>query len=308
VSARLENGVFLDIAKIEGSERYKAYMLSKYEEPSIDILSPRSCPFSRQICQKYWPLKRVQKPKSPLAPIIQALVAAADSTLDKSIKSVAVSASDFSTIDHELALRDVQEALSEIHVFNWNRLDHVARHVVSALDIQGRCSDPYVLPEDPSYYADPAQLILTVDFTRESLAAAFWDEECGVVSQRRAIHDRELGYGALKECRKTAKDPKTCEKRFKSSLLELLGKPDSKETIGAVLISGEQAKDDSMLALLREALKERFSNGEEVDLSLVSEFAVDPAYAGSRATAWAEWGAKAMRHGEQEDRAKSELK
>jgi hypothetical protein len=307
VSARLKNGAFLDIAKIEGSERYKAYMLGKYEESSADIISTKYCLFSQQICQQYWPMKRVLEPKSPLAPMIQALVAAADSTLDTSIHSIAVSTSDFSTINHELALRDVQAALNNVHVFNWNRLDHVARQVVPALDIQGRCSDPYVLPEDPSYHADPAQIILTIDFTRQSLAAAFWDEECGDVSQRRAIHSTILGYDALEECRKTVDDPKVCSERFTSSLFELLGKPNPEEVIGAVLILGEQANDDTMLVLLREALKRRFSNGEAVDFSRVREFTVDPAYAGSRASAWAEWEAKSTRDKEQENIAINDL-
>ncbi|KAF2754862.1 hypothetical protein EJ05DRAFT_513779 [Pseudovirgaria hyperparasitica] len=308
ISARLRDGAYLDIAKIEGSERYKTYMLGQNEEPTGDIISSKYCLFSQQICQKYWPLKRVTKPQSALAPIIQALVAAAGSTLDSSINSIAVSASDLKTINHEVALRDVQAALSKVRVFNWKRLDHVAHQLVPALDLQGRCSDPYILPEDPRYHADPAQVILTLDYTRQSLAAAFWDEECGVLSQRSALHTPELGHDGLESCRRNEKDVKVCNEGFKTALLQMLGKPDSNDTIGAVLVIGEYANDDGMLALLRSTLKERFSNGGSIDLALIRELATEAAYAGSRASAWAEWGAKSATRGEEEHVAARELK
>ncbi|KAK4983210.1 hypothetical protein LTR50_007356 [Elasticomyces elasticus] len=297
VSVRLENGTYIDIAKIEGGERYKAYMLGSQEEPSAVLVSTKYCPSSRHICQRYWPITTVVQPPNPLAPILQALVAAAESTLEKRIRSVAVSAYDLFTIDHDLVQRDVQSALNGVQVYSWHRIDHVVRQLVPALGIQGRCSDPYTLPDDPSYHADPEQLILTVEYTRQSLTAALWEEECSVLSQRGGVHTNELGHDALEACRRT-NDSASCDEAFKSTLRDVLRSQESMsstdQTIGAVLIMGEQANDDGMMTLLRQVLEEQCSNGESADLSLVRELAVDPAYVGSRVSALAEWEAKAI--------------
>jgi hypothetical protein len=158
----LPNGSYIDIAKIEGDTTYKAYMLGLRNETDR-VITAKYCPFSQLICQ-YWPFKSIQ-PKSPLAPILKALVTAVESTLGTSVKSVAVSAYDIGTIDHELAKKDVHTALSDLRVESYNRLDHVVRQLAPVLGIQGNCSEPYTLPDDPRYHHDPEQIILTVEYT-----------------------------------------------------------------------------------------------------------------------------------------------
>lgn len=306
MSGYLANGTYIDIAKIEGCERYKAYMLgSQAKEPSV-LISAKYCPLSRHLCQRYWPIKTVAQRRTPLAPMLQALVAAAESTLEEPIHSALVTAYDLEIIDHDLAQRDVQAALSNVHVNSQNRLDHVVRQMVPALGIRGRCSDhsnPYLLPDDPSYFADPVQLILTVEYIRHSLTAALWEEDCGILSQQPGrVHSTKLGHDAMNTCRR-GKASASCGKAFNSVLRGLVSSQESihitNQTIGAVLVMGELAKDDAMLTLLRQVLQEQFSNGESADLSLVvRELAVDPTYAGSRASAWADWVGKA--HGRDE--------
>ncbi|KAJ8610742.1 hypothetical protein MRB53_038384 [Persea americana] len=80
---------------------------------------------------------------------------------------------------------------------------------------------PTSSPDDPAYYADPEQLILTVEYTRQSLTAGFWNEECSVVSQRSGINTRDFGQDALDKCRWT-KDAMVCDESFKSTLRDVL--------------------------------------------------------------------------------------
>ena len=44
---------------------------------------------------------------------------------------------------------------------------------------------------------DPAQLVLTVDYSRAALTALLVVEECGVFEMRRVPHNRKLGSDAL---------------------------------------------------------------------------------------------------------------
>jgi hypothetical protein len=296
VSAFLPNGSYIDIAKIEGNAIYKAYMLGLRKEP-ISIISPKYCPFSQQVCQ-YWPLKNVQK-QNPLAPILKTLVTTAESALETTINSVAVSAYDLGAIDYESAKIDVQTALREIHVDGYHRLDHVARQLALALGLQGKCSDPYILPGDPLYHHDPEQVLFTVEYTRDSLTAGLWREECGVMEMTNRLNSVELGYDAMQTCKRTAMDKTTCDQTFKSALRTVSedSSRDETEEIGPVLILGERADDDAMLKSLREVLGKQFPNGDSVDLARVQGFSPDPAFAGSRAMAAAVWEA----HGSEDE-------
>jgi hypothetical protein len=290
VSAVLPNGSYIDIAKVEGNATYKAYMLGLREEP-INIVSPKYCPFSQDVCQ-YWPFKGVQT-QNALAPILKALVATAESALETTINSVAVSAYDLGAIDYESAKNDVQTALSEVNFDGYNRLDHVARQLAPALGFQGNCSDPYILPEDPLCHRDPEQILFTIEYTRDSLTAGLWKEECGVMSMTNRLNSIELGHDAMQACKRTATDQRTCDDAFKSALRKLSedASRDEHERIGPVLVFGERADEDAMLKSLREVLGKQFPNGDSVDLTSVRGFSPDPAFAGSRAMAAAVWEA-----------------
>jgi hypothetical protein len=76
--------------------------------------------------------------------------------------------------------------------------------------------------------------------------------------------------------------------------LQRLGSP-KKNTIDAVLLGGERAHDESMIALLRQVLGEVYANGASVDLSLTRTFSPDLTFVGSRAAARAERGEKEHR-------------
>ena len=291
MSAFLANGTYTDIAKVEGGPTYKAYMLGS-REIQADIVSAKYCPFSQRICQ-HWPLKTVQT-HNPLAPILGALVAAAESTLETTIEHAAVSVYDKGTIDSVLAKRDVHDALSALGVDDHYRLDHTATLLAPALGIRGNCSDPYILPEDPAYHEDPDQLVFTIEYTRDSMTAGLWREDCGVMEMTHRLNSAQLGHNAMQACRETAENRTICEENFKSALRSVTEdrRRGKHEEVNSVLIFGERADDDSMLVALRQVMGEQFPNGDSVDLSGVRSFSPDPAFAGSRATAQTVWAAQ----------------
>ncbi|TKX25406.1 hypothetical protein C1H76_2054 [Elsinoe australis] len=98
-----------------------------------------------------------------------------------------------------------------------------------------------------------------------------------------------------------------CDESFRSAVDRLFGGEGSKQKLGAVLITGEEDKDEAMVALLRQVLRERFSNAEAVDVYRVRELAPDEAFAGSRAAALAKWQAKVRQREEDRRAAKGEL-
>lgn len=295
MSAFLPNKTYIDIAKVEGDAIYQSYMLGSREEPT-NIVSAKYCPFSPRTCQ-YWPFESTHT-QSPLAPILKTLVTAAESALGTTINSAAVSAYDIGTFDYKLAKDDVHIALSDLGIDSYDHLDHVVRQLAPALGIHGNCSEPYTLPDDPSYHHDPEQIVLAIEYARDSLTVGLWKEECGVMEMTNRLNSAELGHNAMQTCRQTAENSTTCEESLKSALRSVCTDSSSEENeeIDAVLVVGECASDEDMLIALRQVLEEQFPNGDPIDLSLVRAFSPDPTFAGSRAMARAVWEAHAYEH------------
>lgn len=151
-------------------------MLGLREEP-IQSVTANYCPFTPRVCQ-HWPFKSVQT-RNPLAPILKALVDTAESVLETAVSSVAVSARDTEITSYSVTRKDIHTVLRELGIDGYNRLDHAARHLVLALGAHGNCSEPYILPEDPVYYYDPEHVVITTEYTRDSMTAGYWREDCG---------------------------------------------------------------------------------------------------------------------------------
>ncbi|GAB7323309.1 hypothetical protein MBLNU13_g05780t1 [Cladosporium sp. NU13] len=269
VSAFLPSGSYIDIAKVEGDATYKAYMLGLREEPT-KIASARHCPFSQRICQ-HWPFKSVHD-QNPLAPLLKALVASAELTLETTVNSVAVSAYDIGTIDHQLAKNDIHTALNDLKVDSYNRLDHIIRHLAPVLGLQGNCSEPYTLPDDPAYHHDPEQLFFAFD----------------------RLNSAQFGHNAMQACRDAEESRWTCDEDLKSALRGVSADSSrgARHELGRVLLFGESALDGATLVALRQVLEEQFPNGDSVDWSRVQDFSQDLAFAGSRAMARTDWTAR----------------
>jgi hypothetical protein len=319
VSAFTGNDTYIDIAKIEGSETYKAYMLCGPQQR--DPVQYPYCPFSRPTCQQYWPFTTVTQPANPLAPILHALVAAAGSVLERPVESVLVSIHAVPPNRWYETRVNVQSALDSIQVYSWEHLARTMPAQMWPLGLRGICTK-YIWREAPEYRRDPAKLVLNVEYMRQSLVASLWEEECGDVQQFRADyyrrrHDddyypRGPGYDAREVCLNgNASDPDAqfrCDEDFKSELRKLLrssiqgprimktpAADSQNRTIDAVILTGERAGDKSITTALREILPEFYTNGATVDLSLARTFSPDLTFVGSRTAAWEERREKIMR-------------
>jgi hypothetical protein len=299
VSAFTENDTYIDIAKVEGSETYKAYML--HESQQQDLTQFRYCPFSEQLCQQFWPV--TAQPPNPVAPILHVLVGAAAALLERPVDSVYVSIHGLDRNRWDRFEADVQSALDSIHVHSWDRLGRILPEQDWALGLGGRCSY-YDLPHEPGYVQDPAKIILGVEYTRQSLTASLWEEECRIYSRLQAgPFASGPGSDAREAClnRNPSNDSDGqayCDDLFKSELRNLL-RNSSRGTgngnisaIDLVFLTGERANDESMKSLLSQVLEELYTQGGSLDLSLMQKFSPDPAFAGSRSAAYAERGAK----------------
>jgi hypothetical protein len=298
VSAFLPNGSYIDIAKVEGGATYKAYMLGLREEPT-KIVSAKWCPFSQRICQ-HWPFQGVRA-QNPLAPILEALVVASESALGTTIASAAVSAYDIGTIDHKSAKSDVHTALNNLGLNSYNRLEHVVRQLAPVLGLQGNCSEPYTLPDDPAYHHNPEQLLFSIEYTRDSLTAGLWKEECGALEMISRLNSVHFGHNAMQACREAEESRRTCDEELKAALRGVStdsSRGEHERELGAVLLFGESALDEATLVALRQVLEEQFANGDSVDWSSVQGFSRDLAFAGSRAMARADWAARGSEHGD----------
>lgn len=285
----------MDIAKVEGGEQYKAYMmgeLSAFAEPQ-EPDKPYVCAFPKQICA-YWPWGKKPVPH-PMTPMLTALLAAAESTLETKLDSVLVSFTDMSIRGPDALRKIVHSMLRSVKVDSWGRVVYAARQLVPATGRLSKVTRPYFLPGDPSYSSEQ-KLILTVDYTRHSMAAALWLDDNGNLEMRSRLHRKRLGHDGLEACRRRSRenDPSVCDESWQLDLRNILTRRARHkiDTTGPIFVTGELGSDETMLALLREVVSEIFSNGNETDFSLAGNFSHDLTYAGSRATAWAEFGAK----------------
>jgi hypothetical protein len=199
---------------------------------------------------------------------------------------------------------DIQSALDSIQVRSWNRHSRSIPEQIWVLGLAGYCQ-PYFNtdPENPYYRKDdPNKDILSVVYTRQSLVLSLWEDDCGIASQPLlGRYPHGLGSDAweacLNEAHRNSSARAHCDDHFKSKLrraLRSLQGPGvtKKNTIDAVLLSGERAGDERMTTLLCEVLGEIYSNGASVDLSLTRTLSPDPTFVGSRAAARAERGEK----------------
>lgn len=285
MSLYYSNGTFIDLAKIEGGSAYKAYMLGTHD--SLDSSSMNVaiyCPFPPQICQ-YWPL---QAKRNPLAPMFRALFAKGDATLESTSLTAAVATFTYNMQSLEA---NVRSSLTRLNVDGRGRLENVGRSIVMTIGIQGKCTGTFV--QDPDYHEDPAQLVLSAEYTRHSMTAYLWEEHCGDLEVLKPFSSGQVGHDAISACRQAGGDGEGCMEALKDALRQATLTPKRSqfrpnEEIGAVLVFGEEADDDFLATALRDFLEERYPNGASVEINHARELSPHPAFAGARSMAMAD--------------------
>ena len=226
--------------------------------------------------------------------------------LGQQSSSTAVSAYDTGTIDHKSAKDDVHTVLNGLRINSYNRLDHVVRHLALVLRLEGNFSEPSTLPENPVYHHSPEQLLFAIEYTRDSLTAGLWREQCGVMKMTSRLNSAQFGHDAMQACRDADESRWTCDEDLKAALHSVSADSSRGERgeLGVLLLFGESALNEATLVALRQVLEEQFSNGDSVEWSRVQEYSRDLACAGSRAMARTDWTARGS---EREDGYKREL-
>lgn len=307
---------FIDVAKIEGSEEYKNYMLGLQKEP-VTLDSPKFCPFPAGACQ-YWPIRTLQ-PVNPLAPMLKALVLAAESTLQTKINSAAVTAYDLRVVDRDSTKQLVTSALDKIGIESHDFIDDAVPSVIRALGIPDyKCSPGEYTPSgDSNFRKHPGKLVLSVDYSRNSLTSSLWKVECKVIEQQDRKYSSD-GYDIFKYAQRSPDNTLRMENKMKSHLnstcgnsrrrhrdnpnavlsdqkglgfvldYESIGGMAVQDNIDAVLLMGEKAGDEKMQASLKEVLTTQFVNGASVDILQAEDLSPDPAFVGARGVAWNE--------------------
>ena len=278
------NGSFIDVAKIQAGEVYSNYMLgSRHGNASTAIVMTRYCPLPMMLCQ-YWPFQTVAaKPQNPLAPMLKALVTAAEAALETSIHSVLIAAHYVHDFDGGRAY--AQAAADEMGLGRWSgRITRPADSLVPALEIEGECNDPHRESYDNARDVRvDDQLFLTVEYTRKSLTAALVEQNCGYQTLSR-VRSSHFGHDTTEGCRSAAK-ANSSGNNFMSTTLRQMFKESSKQRLDAVIVLGEKADDGNLTAVLRQVLAQTFTNSASVPLSNEQAFSPDLAFAVSRAAA-----------------------
>jgi hypothetical protein len=225
--------------------------------------------------------------------MLKALVAAADAALETRTRFVVESSYNLSIPSVK---GNIQSSLKDVGVDSRNRPEHVARSIALTIGMEGNCSDAYgMFPDDLDYYADPPQLVLSVEFMRNSMATLLWEESCGDFSALRRLSSGKLGYNAVLSCREEAgEDDTSCRDVLKNAFHQVstVRRLVKNEEIGAVFVFGERAGDDFMATALLEFLEGKYPNGASVNISHAADLSPNPAFAVSRAMAMTDWRIK----------------
>ncbi|GAB7326981.1 hypothetical protein MBLNU13_g10931t1 [Cladosporium sp. NU13] len=284
VSLYFTNGGLVDVAKIEGNEEYKAFMLDERDtQDPTPIATAIHCPLPKRLC-RYWPIKRWSSSKipNPLTPMLSALVHAVETTLETDIRSAMISAHGLQGLG--TACTHIQSALIGMDIQSWNSPWRVIRHVMSAPHLEGPCNDP----DDPGDDLSRRQHILVIKYTRSLMTAVIWGEECRDYWRVSRVNSPESGHDNIAACKDSAEDSESCNAVLQAAFGKLVERSLShtrKPGLGAVLVFGENADDENLLHVLRKALKDDFVTGASNKVVKVQDFSPDLAFAGSRVAA-----------------------
>lgn len=118
-SAYFANGSFIDIAKIEGGEVYKSYMLDPQQKFTKTTTTTASyCLLPKQLCQ-YWPFQDVSiEDLNPLTPMLKGLFGATEATLETNTHSAVVAA--YAMGDFDNGRKDLRSASDALGVTTYD--------------------------------------------------------------------------------------------------------------------------------------------------------------------------------------------
>jgi hypothetical protein len=271
-SVYFSNGSAVDIAKIQGGPAYRQMMratevlfdghATAYRTLFNDTLEA-GIGVIQQSLRDFLPpwLGGRNAHSQPLPQMLKALKTATESYLEASISAAEVTVP-FPVSDSYLdSLRSACSSLS-LHM-PLSAQPPAGILAARANGIAGKCdtasaSEVSEQSQSQSQADDPAQLILTVGYTRAALTAILVVEECGVFEYRRVLHDTHLGVDGLSGGSDSSYDDLARALRNVISLPLEDGNGAELKRINNLVLLGESAGDHRLHDVLKEVLGEQF--------------------------------------------------
>lgn len=201
------------------------------------------------------------------APLLKALLAATQATLETDIGSSLIAAHGMHSPDDANKL--IRATYDEMGLFFRGRIAFPMDHFVPLLQLQGSCESPIYgyHPGGPEIFVENP-LILGIEYTRGSMAATFGEEDCGLYSDESRVLSRETGHDAMHTYMNTAANVTSFAIRFENVLRDLIAESrfGKNPALDAVVLFGEQANDVHFGIWLRKSLRNLFANGKSVRL------------------------------------------
>lgn len=265
---------------------YKTYMLDQEKKfTKTTITTARYCPLPKQLCQHWLFQKTSIQDRNHLTPLLKALFTAAEAALETDIHSAVVAA--YAMGDRYSGQQYLKSASDELGVMTNGRIFRAIEELVPALHLEGKCENPDLYSDDPEYRVE-GKRFLTIEYTRSSMTATIYYQECDYYEMLSRVRSSEFGFDAVEACRSAAEANGSCNADLQAALRKMVKESSTsgrRHKLDALLVFGEKALDGNFAAILRKVLDNSFSNGASISPVSMQDFSPDLAFAGSRAMA-----------------------
>ena len=297
-SVYFSNGTAADIAKIQGGPAYKQMMRATevldshamayytlFNDTSEAGIGVVQASLSLRSLRGFLPpwLDGRNAHSQSLSQMLKALKTATESFLEASISAAEITVP-FPVPDTYLdSLRSACSSLS-LHM-PLSAQPPAGILAARANSIAGKCDTTSSNEgSEQSQVDDPAQLILTISYTRAALTTLLVFEECGIFEYRRVLHDTRLGVDGLSGGSDSSYDDLARALRNITSLPLEDGNGAELKQIGNLVLLGESAGDQRLHDVLKDVLAEQF--GRLAPTASDRRMGItDPLYAASRGVA-----------------------
>lgn len=250
-SIYLPEGVNVNVAKIEGSPAYKQVMRKRGANKD-SVINNIQTSLSVQSLREYLPpwLGGHDYSHETLSWMLKALKAASESYLEVPVPTAEITTPFPITKPFFDTLRSIAKSLS-IQMYQTpappgGRLAALFVYGIGP----GVCDDLLMLNE-------PAQLFLTVEYTRAALTALLVVEECGIYDTVRVLHETDLGADRLTGPNRQTKLADALRGFTQLRVEDYWQDLESLKSLSNVVLLGESAADPLLHDVLKDVLSKQ---------------------------------------------------
>lgn len=151
-----------------------------------------------EIYEWYWPFGTLY-PGNPIALMLRARIVTTEGALEMEIDSLFVNIYNLDIVDQIIETGYVRFTLKKMRIDSHDYLSHSAAIATNVLGVRRhRCG--YISSGSARHHSE--QLILSVEYTCQSMSASVWMEEYGIQRQRDRMHSVQTRLRRVWECEK----------------------------------------------------------------------------------------------------------